>query len=827
MYDIDHICHIVKGRLLINTATSEINQIAIDSRKINFSQETVFIAIKTERNNGHLYIQDCYQKGVRCFIVSENNTLYKTLKNTSVILVPDTLRALQQLVSAHRKQFHIPVIGITGSNGKTIIKEWIHQLLSPDYIIARSPKSYNSQIGVPLSVWQLNKNHTLGCFEAGISEPGEMKYLQPVIQPSIGIFTNIGSAHDEHFVDHAQKVAEKILLFKQTAKIIYCKDYAVLHAGMVEQIDKQSGRLFTWSRKSNADLQIKHIEQDDFQTTTIHGVFKTKKVSITIPYTDEASVENSIHCWALMLLLHYADDTISERMLSLQPVAMRLELKEGINHCSVINDSYSADLNSLAIALDFLKQQKQHTRTTVILSDLMQTGLPEKVLYEKISGLVSQNKISRLIGIGPNIFKQQKLFKGTSLLFFQTTEEFLESFNQTHFQSETILIKGARIFAFERINQLLQQRTHESVLEISLDALIHNLNYYRSLLKPQTRIMAMVKAFSYGSGSYEIASQLQFHHTDYLAVAYTDEGVELRKAGINLPVMVMNPEENTYETILAYHLEPEVYSMHVLETLDRSIGKKLIQTKSSISVHIKIDTGMHRLGFETQDIPELLTFLKAHPYIKVRSIFSHLAASEEALHDGFTKMQISTLKKIAAKIQSLYKYEILLHIANSSGITRFKEGQLDMVRLGIGLYGVSNIPEEQINLKNVSTFKTCISQIKKIPKDETVGYNRKGVLKKDTTIAIIPVGYADGIHRTLSNGKGRFYINGKTAPIIGNVCMDMCMIDVTGLAVKEGDAVIIFGEEYPITEIASQAGTIPYEILTGIARRVKRIYYQE
>ena len=825
-YSIEKIAEIVGGKAVINAAENIlIEELLIDSRKITRAASSLYFAIKGDRHNGHNFVESCLIAGVRNFVVNEFQPEWENAK-ANFIVVKDTLESLQKLAAAHRRQFSLPVIGITGSNGKTIVKEWLYQLMRADINIVRSPKSYNSQTGVPLSVWQINAGHELALIEAGISQPGEMERLQKIIQPAVGIFTNIGTAHDEKFDSLNQKVLEKLKLFSSSDIIIYCRDYNAIHSE-ISQADFLSKKLklFSWSRKMKSDLQIGRVTKSHSETE-IQGVFKNVFVKIKIPFTDDASIENAIHCWALMLYLEYGQEIIEERILLLSPVAMRLELKEGINDCSIINDSYNSDIGSLTIALDFLNQQRQHEKRTIILSDILQSGRSEEKLYREVAGLLEAKGIDRMIGIGESISQQQQLFN-LPKQFYNGTDEFLRSFSPLDFKNETILLKGARPFGFEKISKVLQQKAHETVLEINLNALVNNLNYYRSRLKPTTKIMAMVKAASYGSGSFEIANTLQFHRVDYLAVAYTDEGVELRKAGITLPIMVMNPEMQSFEAMIQYKLEPEVYNFRLLNQLSEVLKKQAGANQLSFPVHLKLDTGMHRLGFEENEINQLIVRLQNNKNIHVQSVFTHLAASDEAAHDNFTKTQFEKFNSMSAQIMAEFNYPILCHALNSAGITRFNEFQFDMVRLGIGLYGFAPSSHEQHHLQNVATLRTTISQIKNVQAGETIGYNRRAKLERDTQIATVAIGYADGINRKLGNGVGKMLVNGKPAPTVGNVCMDMCMLDITDIAAKEGDEVIVFGPGLSANELAKSLDTIPYEILTGISQRVKRIYFQE
>lgn len=827
-YSIHELTEILKGELIRGTTNqTKIRDILIDSRRLISASRCVFFALVSKRNNGHKYIDELYSRGIRHFIVVALPKDINKYEKANFILVNNTLEALQSLCVVHRSKFDIPVIGITGSNGKTIVKEWLFQLMSDDKNVIRSPKSYNSQIGVPLSVWQMDSQHELGIFEAGISEPDEMDKLQKIIQPEIGIFTNIGNAHDENFINHQQKAGEKLKLFTKVKTLIYCADHpeiqgVIIRSGIFERVQP-----FTWSLKQDANLRIADIDREGTQTV-IKASFLNESIEITIPFMDEASIENAIHCWATLLHLGYDQELIAARMLRLNPIAMRLELKEGINNCSIINDSYNSDINSLSIALDFLAQQKQHRQKTIILSDILQSGQNEVDLYSEIAQLLESKGIQKIIGIGNSIAEHADRFS-MEKHFFVSTEEFLNKFSFASFSNESILLKGARVFEFEQISKALQQKAHETVLEVNLNSLVNNLNYYKSGLKdPKTKIMAMVKAFSYGSGSFEIANVLQFHNIDYLAVAYADEGVELRKAGIHLPMMVMNPDEQSFDSIIKHNLEPEIYSFRILELLEKAIKKNIIPSNKPVKIHLKLDTGMHRLGFLESEIDELISRLKNHSLIYLQSVFSHLAASGNSEHDEFTNHQISLFKRMSESIIAhADDHPILLHILNSAGINRFPDAQFDMVRLGISMYGIASNQEESEILENVTRLRSTISQIKKLSPEATIGYDRTGSLNTESRIAIVPIGYADGLNRALGNGNGHLIVNGQNAPTVGSICMDMCMIDITNIQAKEGDEVIIFGPEQSISELAKDMNTIPYEILSGISRRVKRVYYQE
>lgn len=813
MYTPEEISSIIHARVLVPDPHAKTDLLLTDSRKVVNAARSLFFALAGKKD-AHLFITELYRAGVRNFVITRDDFNTDPYPEANFYWVDDALKALQMLAAAHRNQFSYPVIGITGSNGKTIVKDWLYQLLSPDHHMVRSPKSYNSQIGVPLSVWQMNESHQLAIFEAGISLPGEMRSLEQVMRPNLGILTNIKTAHDEGFDSQDQKLQEKLQLFDRAQTLIYSPDY------VDASVSIKAPERFTWSFRAEADLQVTRVEKQAGRSV-IYALYHSEEKKLEVHFTDEASIENIVVCWAVMLYLRYEDEQIAGRMKSLHPVAMRLELKQGIHNCSVINDSYSADLNSLYIAVDFLNQQKQHAKKTVILSDILQSK--EENLYPQIAAFLAQNGVSRLIGIGAEISAHAAAFPMQSL-FFPGTEAFMEQVQDIAFDSETILLKGARKFEFERISKLLEQKVHETVLEINLNAIANNLNFYRSRLKPNVKMMVMVKAFSYGSGSFEIANVLQYHKADYLAVAYADEGVSLRKSGITLPVMVMSPEVSAFEAIVKHCLEPEIYSFRILQAFSdylRSIGMKLYP------IHIKIDTGMRRLGFEEEQVDELLSILKGMEEVKIRSVFSHLAGSEEAVHDSFTAEQITRFDRISAKLVSNTPYPVIRHIANTAGILRFPHAHYEMTRLGIGLYGVDNTGEYASQLQQVGTLKTTVSQVKHVKKGETVGYSRKGIASEDTMIATVKIGYADGYVRAFGNGKGYMMINGQKAPTIGNICMDMCMLNVTGLQVKEGDEAIVFGEVPAITELAGQAGTIAYELLTNISQRVKRVYYYE
>ena len=822
IYTINDINHII-GRSTDFVHDHVIRYLVIDSRKIYFPESSLFFALKSAQQDGHAFIPPLYKTGVRNFVVSEHMdaSLYP---GASFIRVDDTLTALQKVSAFHRHRFSYPVIGITGSNGKTILKEWLFHLLSNDYNIVRSPKSYNSQVGVPLSVWQMDASHELAIFEAGISQPGEMEKLQSIIDPTIGIFSFFGNAHDEGFTDHAQKLAEKLKLFLNSKIVFYCTDENQLHEEMKSLAHKHSVELFSWGRREGSRLQVISLLVENGKTI-VGARYKDQHVDIVIPFADEASVHNSLTCCAVLLYLNIPADQLSQKLQQLRPVEMRLELKQGNNNCSIINDSYSADINSLTIALDFLEQQQQHHKKTLILSDLLQTGQGDEILYQNIAAIVQRKGLYRFIGIGKKMVEYQSLFNAIgSTAFFESTEALLSQISMLQLRDETILLKGARVFRFEKISRLLEQKQHQTFLEVDLNALRHNLRAYKNKLYKNVKMMAMVKAFSYGSGSFEVASLLQHAGVDYLGVAYADEGVELKKAGIRLPIMVMNTEEAGFDAIIRQQLEPELYSFKILQSFRGYLQQNGI---SSFPVHIKYDTGMHRLGFEEEQLEDLCNLLTAAPEFKVISFFSHLAGSPDPAHDAFTREQGRIFREAAIKIEAALGYTVIKHIANTSGIHRHPELQFDMVRLGIGMYGVDEDEHMQQELKNVTTLKTTISQIRHIKKGESIGYSRSAIAENEMTIATVRIGYADGYPRLLSNGTGQMLVNGQLAPVAGRVCMDMTMLDITHIPAEEEDEVTVFGEDLPVTKLALWAQTIPYEILTNISQRVRRLYFEE
>jgi len=820
LYRMEELAAFSGGTLHKHCKEVEIADLLYDSRRVYRPSQSLFIALKSIRNDGHRYIAALIRQGLKNFLVSELPK-DELLEQANYILVADTLEAMQRIAAAHRKRFDIGLVAITGSNGKTIVKEWIYELMRQSRHIARSPKSFNSQIGVPLSLWLINQGHDLALIETGISQPGEMERLQAIIKPTLGIFTNIGSAHLENFSKRENLIQEKLKLFDGVQKLYYCRDHEEIHR-MVSEKGIQSVR---WGYHPDSDYRIGNIRKED-KFCVVEVFHQGKTLKLSIPFADQASTENALHAAVFALDQGISSDQVCMAIKSLHPVEMRLELRKGKQQCTIINDSYSADTESLKIALDYMLQQVQHQKRTVILSDFPETGGAPELFYQKIAELLNSKQISRLIGVGLQIPLCMPYFKGEAL-FYKNSNELLQQIHAIPLMKECVLLKGARQFQFEHIFSALQEKFHETVLEVNLSAMIQNLNYYRSLLKPEVKTMAMVKAFSYGSGSAEVANALQANGIDYLAVAYVDEGIELRKSGITLPIMVMNPEPDSLRELINHGLEPEVYSFRILNQLKEMVNLEGGYEAYPVRIHLKLDTGMHRLGFDGEEVQKAAQSIKETDYIELASAFSHLAASEAPTHDDFTRLQIERFLSYTREIEQIIGKVFLKHILNSAGISRHPEGILDMVRLGIGLYGIGNA-HEQDKLSHVSSFKTTISQIKQLPAGETIGYGRKGLLAESGRIATLALGYADGFPRRLGSGKGLVYIRGRQAPTVGNICMDMCMVDISHIPdACEGDPVIVFENAGQLQAMAGALDTIAYEVLTGISARVKRTYFQE
>lgn len=820
-YNIENITALIGARRF-GSAPAEIDWLLTDSRSLAFPEATLFFAIRTKLGDGHRYIPDLYRRGVRNFVVGQVPTDRETaFPDANFLLVVSPLKALQRLAERHREEFDVPVIGVTGSNGKTVVKEWLYQLLSPSMHVTRSPRSYNSQVGVPLSVWLLDEHSQVGIFEAGISQPDEMQALRAIIQPTIGVMTNIGPAHQENFATIEEKCQEKLSLFKDAELLVYCGDDPVISECVARSM--YTGDQLAWSEAdSTRPLFIQHIEKCEDCTHITYSYLGTKG-EYRIPFTDEASAANSIHCLAVCLYLHIPAEEIARRMERLEPVAMRLEVIQGVRGCTLINDAYNSDVASLDIALDFMNRRPdlQGKKKMLILSDLLQTGVPADELYAKVAEMVNHRGVDHLIGVGPEISAAHSLFT-TKKSFFPSSQALLDSGLLDTIGNEIVLIKGARQFGFEQITAALSFRVHETTLDVNLEAIAENLNFYRSFMRPETKITCMVKASAYGAGAVEIAKTLQDRGVDYLAVAVADEGAELRRAGITSGIIVMNPEMTAFNTLFEYDLEPEVYSFKLMDALIRAAEKEGIQ---GFPVHIKLDTGMHRLGFNPKtDIPVIIDRLKHQTAIVPRSVFSHFVGSDSPDFDDFSAQQFKLFDEASKTLQAAFPHKILRHICNSAGIERFPERHLDMVRLGLGLYGID--PIDNRRLHNVTSLRTTILEIRDVPAGDSIGYSRRTFVDRDSRVAAIPIGYADGLNRHLGNRHAYCLVNGQKAPYLGNICMDVCMIDVTDIPCQEGDSVEIFGDNLPVTVLSDILDTIPYEVLTSVSERVKRVYFQ-
>ena len=820
-YTIENVTALIGARRFGHSAT-QVEWLLTDSRSLVFPETTLFFALRTKVGDGHRYVADLYRRGVRNFVVGTLPAEHETaFPDANFLQVMSPLKALQRLAERHREEHDIPVIGVTGSNGKTVVKEWLYQLLSPTLHVTRSPKSYNSQVGVPLSVCLLGEHSEIGIFEAGISQPGEMAALRAIIQPTIGVMTNIGPAHQENFESVEEKCHEKLSLFQDAKVLVYCADDAVVDECVATSLLR--GERLAWSRRNpSAALFVSAVETLE-RGTRITYRFHGAEAAMTIPFTDEASTVNCIHCLAVLLSLNFSAEEIASRMKRLEPVAMRLEVIQGVRNCTLINDTYNSDAASLDIALDFMARRPeiQNKQKVLILSDMFQTGLPATELYAKVAELLNRRAIDHFIGVGPEISHAHSLFL-MKKSFFPSGEALADSGLLDTLHDSLVLIKGSRPFGFEKITAALSLRVHETTLHVNLDALAGNLNYYRSFMKPETKMVCMVKASAYGAGSVEVAKTLQDRGVNYLAVAVADEGAELRRAGITAGIIVMNPEMTAFKTLFDYELEPEVYNFKLLDALIKAAEKEGIQ---GFPVHIKLDTGMHRLGFDPRlDLPALIDRLHHQTSVIPRSVFSHFVGSDSPDFDDFSARQFALFDEASKTLQAAFSHKILRHICNSAGIERFPERHLDMVRLGLGLYGID--PIDNRSLQNVTTLRTTILQIRECPKGDSVGYSRRTVLERDSRIAAIPIGYADGLDRHLGNRRGYCLVNGQRADYVGNICMDVCMIDVTDTDCREGDTVEIFGDNLPPAELARLLDTIPYEILTSVSDRVKRIYFQ-
>ena len=822
-YAIEKVTSLI-GAHRYGNSDANIEWLLTDSRSLCLSEGTLFFALKSERNDGHKYIADLYRRGVRNFVVMDlPHDREVAYPDANFLKVGDTLVALQRLAERHRDAFNIPIVGITGSNGKTVVKEWLYQLLSPLKRVTRSPRSYNSQVGVPLSVWLLDEMTEVGLFEAGISEPGEMRALRHIIQPTMAVITSVGTAHQENFSSVEDKVREKLQLMHDARQVVYCADDELLDR-LVKDTCRRSKPLAWTMTGRDAYFKVERVEKTE-QNTIVHYTCEGQKAAFTLPFIDDASLHNAVTCATVARLLGLDDAQIAQGMGNLEPVAMRMEVKEGQHGCTLINDSYNSDINSLDIALDFMNRRPDHKgrRRTLIISDILQSGMTADELYGRVATLVRLRGVDKLVGIGPQISACRSCFDVEEKAFFDDVTQFLGSEVFKNLHDEVILLKGARNFGFERITDRLVQKVHETTLEVNLNAVVANLNHFRSFLKPTTKLTCMVKANAYGAGAVEIAKTLQDHRVDYLAVAVADEGATLRNNGITGNIMVMNPEMSAFHTLFDFDLEPEVYSFRLLDALIAAARKEGI---TNYPVHIKLDTGMHRLGFNPEkDIDRLIDRLTHQNELLPRSVFSHFVGSDSDDFDRFSLGQFERFDTASRKLQEAFPHTILRHINNSAGIEHFPERQLDMCRLGLGLYGVDSRDNSIIN--NVCSLRTTILQLRHVPKEETVGYSRKGHLERDSVIAAIPIGYADGLDRHLGRGRGYCLVNGKKAPYVGNICMDVAMIDVTGIDCQEGDRVEIFGDNLPVTVLSDLLDTIPYEVLTAVSERVKRVYFQD
>lgn len=821
-YTIEEIADLLNAELLSGGNNSRVRYLSLDSRKISESSATLFWAIKTSGRDAGDFIKELYDRGVRNF-VTQKKINKKQLPDANIIIVDDALKALQSFAVSHRKKFKdIQIIGITGSNGKTIVKEWLAQILTPWFSVVRSPRSFNSQVGVPLSVLQINETHRIGIFEAGISEPGEMERLEKIIQPETGVFTNIGSAHDEGFKNKEQKISEKLKLFRHSKQMVFPEGQNEIRTIINKTDFLGNTRIYGWSKNDGMFSIINIVKGENSSDIRIR--YQKETYRFTIPFIDDASVENAISCFCTIIIAGFFRPEMLDSFTHLHAISMRLELKPGQQRCSIINDSYSNDLQSLEVAADFLHRQSRK-ESSVILSDLLQSGLAREELYHLVADILHKNRVNRLIGIGKEISESAGLFGSIShSAFFSNTEDFIRHISAFNFHDETILVKGARKFSFEKIIGLLEEQPHETILSVNLTNLAYNIRVYRSLLKPETKIMAMVKAFAYGTGSQQISSLLEYVKADYLSVAYTQEGITLREAGIDLPIMVMNAEHGSFDKLIRYRLEPEIFSVGILKSFSCFLSEENLL---NYPIHLKIDTGMHRLGFTETEVETLIEELGKSKTVRVMSVFSHFSSSENPADDDFTIKQFSIFKRVCEKLRSAIPYPFLRHISNSGAIFRFPEFQMDMVRLGKGMYGITDVPQIAGRLKIVNELSTTISQIKRIKSGDVVGYQNKRI-EDDKLIATMKIGYADGFRRIFGNGRGKVMVRGKLAPTVGNVCMDMTMIDISGIkGVREGDKVIIFGESLPIQKMAKWADTIELEVFTGISSRVRRVYFEE
>ncbi|MGC6533299.1 MAG: bifunctional UDP-N-acetylmuramoyl-tripeptide:D-alanyl-D-alanine ligase/alanine racemase [Flavobacteriales bacterium] len=792
-------------------------RLATDSRKLHFPGDTLFVALKGPRHDGHEYTLSAYEAGVRLFLTQHKMELPG---DATQVVVTDSLRGLQALAAAHRHRHNLPVVGITGSNGKTVVKEWLNLLLAAHFSVVRSPRSYNSQVGVPLSVWNLGPNHEMALFEAGISQPGEMRALANLIGPSHVVLTNVRDAHLEHFVDRQALAREKALLCVDAHTVVYCADYPHWKRAFAD-LDIVPPRALSWTLRNNeARWCVSKVAPGRYAL-----VSKERTVHLDLPDGDEASLENAIHAVVLSLDLGLEPATLQPVLRRLDAVPMRLELLEGKRDCTLLSDVYSSDPASLEIALDALERHAEDRPKVAVLSDMEQTGQPPKVWAEELSDTLEEHGITHVLGVGPQITAHADAF-AAEVHAYPDTATLIAGGRLDQLRGAAVLIKGSRKHALEKVTAALSRRTHDTLLEVDLTAAEHNYHYFRSRVKPAVRMMAMVKASGYGAGAGELAQLLAFNQVDYLAVAYVDEGVMLRQAGVSVPIMVMNPERSALDAMLQHRLEPEVYSWNTLEGVLGALEER--PQEAPLSIHIKLDTGMHRLGFEPEDLEQLGTRLAQTPNLWVATTFTHLSAADDPNATDWSLQQLDRFQASYDRLVATLGYRPLRHALNTAGmLTLDEQYQFDMVRLGIGLYGVSPVEHARKDLLPVNTLRTVISQVKTLPAGEPVGYGRSHVAAHPQQVATLPLGYADGLPRALSNGIGEVWIAGQRCKILGRVCMDMTMVDVTGLEVEEGDEVEVFGRHLPVEEVAAAAGTISYEILAAIPQRVRRVYVQD
>lgn len=801
-----------------------ITSLLTDSRSMIDPEGTLFFAIPTSGNDGHKYIPELYRRGVRNFVVNHIPESLSDKQDINWLIVDDTVKALQKTASRF-PSFKGEIIGITGSRGKTTLKEWIFQLMEPLSDISRSPRSYNSQIGVPLSMWEIAPDASMAIIEAGISHEGEMQNLADCIKPDTVIITNIGDAHSEGFSSYADKVTEKLILANAPSvkKIIFCSDNEEI-SGLLNH-PGQDKELIDWSTKNKeAKLFISANSTTDGEMR-IDYTYNNESHSFDAPLSGDTDIENMANALVYMLSVNLSHEVIAKRFAVLHKIGTRLNVTEGVNGCSVILDFYTSDFSSLRPALDFMRRRKMpHQTSTLILSDLHHESASQSDLYAEVADLIDKADIDRFIGVGKVLMEYAHLFPKGSI-FFADTDDLLNKLSPSDFSDEIILLKGSPEYNFSDIAEMLECRKHETVLEVNLDSIVSNYNYFRSKLPSSTGIICMVKASGYGAGSYEIAKTLQDCGAAYLAVAVIDEGIELRSRGITMPVMVMNPKTANYKSMFAYRLEPEIYTFPMLRDVISEARKNGIK---SYPIHIKLDTGMHRMGFVEDELPELMDILVATDSVKAKTVFSHLATADCPDMDDYTELQLSRFRTYTDYMLERSSYPIRRHILNSPGILRYPQYHYDFARLGIGLYGANTLPPEMEKpLAVVSTLRTVIIAIREYEAGETIGYGRKGVLSRKSKIATLPIGYADGMNRHFGRGNISVLVNGKPAPTIGNICMDICMIDVTGIECKVGDSVEIFGSNMPLQRLADALDTIPYEILTSVSPRVKRLYYRE